>query len=210
MKPFRILVVDDEDGIRYFLEKTLKSAGYNTNSASNGFEALNIFKNQDFNMIILDLIMPGMDGLQTLKEFRSISDVPIIILSARGSSQERTKGLELGADDYLPKPFDPDELIARISAVKRRTIITEKRHQFPIFTIGKLTIDFNKQIAMIDSTNVHLTRMEWLLLRELLQNANSLLTHVELLTKIWGPEYRNDLQLLRTWISLPRASNLCG
>lgn len=201
MKQFRILVVDDEERILNFLRSKLRASGYEVLTAGNGLEALEQAQAQEPDLIVLDLLMPKMDGFETLKELRSFSAVPVIILSARGTDVDRIKGLGLGADDYLPKPFNPDELVARIEAVKRRLEPAQKRKTTDLLSFGDLTIDFKSRIVALEGQQKYLTRIEWLLLSELARNAGRLLTYEDLLSTVWGPEYRDDVQILRTWIS---------
>lgn len=201
MKQFRILVVDDEERILNFLRSKLKASGYEVLTATNGVEALEQAQAQEPDMIVLDLIMPKMDGFETLKELRSFSAVPVIILSAREADADKIKGLGLGADDYLPKPFNPDELVARVEAVRRRLEPAGRRKIPELFPLGDVTIDFKRRSIVVRGEEKYLTRIEWLLLSELANNAGRLMLYEELLTQVWGPEYRNDVQLLRTWIS---------
>jgi len=201
VKQFRILVVDDEERILNFLRAKLKVSGYEVLTASNGVEALEQAQAQEPDMIVLDLIMPKMDGFETLKELRSFSAVPVIILSAREADADKIKGLGLGADDYLPKPFNPDELVARVEAVRRRLEPAERRKIPELFPLGDVTIDFKRRSIVVRGEEKYLTRIEWLLLSELAHNVGRLMLYEDLLTQVWGPEYRNDVQLLRTWIS---------
>jgi DNA-binding response OmpR family regulator len=201
VKQFRILVVDDEERILNFLRSKLRASGYEVLTAGNGLEALEQAQAQEPDLIVLDLLMPKMDGFETLKELRSFSAVPVIILSAKGTDVDRIKGLGLGADDYLPKPFNPDELVARIEAVKRRLEPAQKRKTTDLLSFGDLTIDFKSRIVALEGQQKYLTRIEWLLLSELARNAGRLLTYEDLLSTVWGPEYRDDVQILRTWIS---------
>ena len=201
MKQFRVLVVDDEERILNFLRSKLRVSGYEVVTASNGFEALDQAQAQEPDLIVLDLLMPRMDGLDTLRQLRTFSAVPVIILSAKGADMDRIKGLELGADDYLPKPFNPDELVARIEAVKRRIEPTDKRRKPDLLHLGERTIDFRSHTVAVGNQQKYLTRIEWLLLSELAGNAGRLLTYEHLLTRVWGPEYRDDVQILRTWVS---------
>lgn len=205
MKQFRILVVDDEKRILNFLKTKLKASGYEVLTACSGFEALEQAQAQEPDMILLDILMPKKDGFETLKELRSFSSAPVIILSAKGADIDKIKGLGLGADDYLPKPFNPDELMARIEAVKRRIEPAEKRKVSERFTLGDLTIDFKSRKVFLCDEEKYLTKIEWLLLSELAHNMGRLLPYEELLSRVWGPEYRDDVQLLRTWISRLRA-----
>lgn len=201
MKRFNILLVDDEQRILIFLRSKLKASGYDVITASNGAEALEQVRAQEPDLVVLDIMMPKMDGFETLKELRTFSPVPVIILSAKGTNEDKIKGLGLGADDYLAKPFSPDELVARIEAVKRRLAPEEKRKTMEQFSLGDLTVDFKKRVVLVKEEELHLTRIEWLLLSELVQNAGSLMLYNDLLTRVWGPEYRDDVQILRTWIS---------
>ena len=201
MRQFRILVVDDEVRILNFLSSKLKASGYEVLTASNGLEGMEQAQAQEPDLIVLDLLMPKMDGLEMLKQLRSFSAVPVIILTAKGADADRIKGLRLGADDYLPKPFNPDELVARIEAVRRRLEPSERRKLPEVFNLGHVTIDFKKHNVVISGEQKYLTRIEWLLLSQLINKAGRLMLYEELLTRVWGPEYRNDVQILRTCIS---------
>jgi len=201
MDKFSILVVDDEPRITKFLIVRLKASGYEVLTANNGLEAIEQVATQDPDLVVLDVVMPGMDGFETLKQIRAISSVPVIFLSAKEASTERVKGLELGADDYLIKPFNPDELVARIEAVKRRLVPDQNRKILEHIILGNMTIDEKKRLVIINGSEVVLTKIEWLLMSELSRNAGKLLLYEDLLTRIWGPEYRDDVQILRTWIS---------
>jgi two-component system KDP operon response regulator KdpE len=200
MKQFRILVVDDEPRIIKFIKLRLKASGYQVVTAESGLEALELARREDLDLMVLDVAMPGMDGFETLAELRAFSALPVIILSAKGTSTDKIQGLDLGADDYLSKPFSPDELVARIEAARRRMARAEDRRTADTMTLGHLTIDLPTRRITADGEEVYLTRIEWLLLNELARNAGRLVTYEELLTKIWGPEYRDDVQILRTWI----------
>jgi DNA-binding response OmpR family regulator len=201
MKQFRVLVVDDEPRIVNFLRSKLKASGYEVFTAGNGAEALEQVQAQEPDLVVLDVLMPQKDGFQTLKELRAFSPVPVIILSAKEANADKVKGLSLGADDYLAKPFSPDELIARIEAVRRRLAPSGERRIYDSLSLGQVTIDFKRRLVHVKGEETHLTRIEWLLLSELAQNAGSLMLYSDLLTRIWGPEYRDDVQILRTWIS---------
>jgi len=205
MKQFRILVVDDEKRILNFLNSKLKASGYEVLIANDGLEALEQAQAQEPDLVLLDILMPKMDGFETLKRLRSFSSTPVIILSAKGADIDKIKGLGLGADDYLPKPFNPDELIARIEAVKRRIKPSERRKTSELFSLGDLTVDFKARKVTLGKEEKYLTRIEWLLLSELANNMGRLMPYEELLSLVWGPEYRDDVQLLRTWISRLRA-----
>ncbi|HUT96501.1 MAG TPA: response regulator transcription factor [Dehalococcoidales bacterium] len=201
MKRFRILVVDDEERIVNFLATKLKASGYEVLTAGDGVIGLEQLQAQEPNLIVLDLLMPRMNGLEMLKELRSFSSVPVIILTAKGADADRIKGLQLGADDYLPKPFNPDELVARIEAIRRRIRPGQNDKDAELLRIGDVAIDFSKRQVLVGGESIYLTRTEWLLLSQLANNAGRLMLYEELLTRVWGPEYRDDIQILRTWLS---------
>jgi DNA-binding response OmpR family regulator len=201
VKQFRVLIVDDEPRILKFLNIKLKASGYEVITANSGQEALAQVQAQDPDLTVLDVLMPGMDGFETLKQIRAFSSVPVIILSAKEANVDKIKGLKLGADDYLAKPFNPDELVARIEAVRRRLSPSESRKVVDIINLGVLSINLKNHLVSVDGKEIQLTRIEWLLLSELARNRGKLLMYGELLTRVWGPEYRDDVQILRTWIS---------
>ena len=200
-KQFRVLLVDDEPRIIKFLRVKLGTSGYQVLTASSGKEAIELVQGQEPDLVVLDVVMPEMDGFETLKQIRALSGVPIIILSARGENSDKITGLRLGADDYLAKPFSPDELVARIEAIERRFSSPEQRKVHEEISLGNLTVNFDNRSVKLRGNEVHLTRIEWLLLSELVQNIGNLMLYSDLLTRIWGPEYRDDVQILRTWIS---------
>jgi len=201
MKRFTILIIDDDEQVLDFLRPKLRSSGYNVLTAGNGIEALEQVKAQEPDLLVLDLIMPQMDGFEALKELRIFSAIPVIVLSGRGADTDKIKGLEMGADDYLSKPFNPDELIGRIEAVRRRLEPAETRKRLKLLSFENLTVDFDKHLVVVGGEEKQLTNIEWLLLNELARNAGRLVTYHHLLTTIWGAEYRDDVQLVRAWIS---------
>jgi two-component system KDP operon response regulator KdpE len=201
MKRFSILLVDDEERIINFLKTKLKLLNYEVFVAGNGVEAIEQVQGQEPDLVVLDVIMPKMDGFQTLKELRSFSPVPVIMLSARGDDSDRIKGLGLGADDYLPKPFNPDELVARIEAIRRRLNSPERKNTPKELIVHGLNINFDERRIVVRGKEEKLTKIEWLLLNELAGNAGHLMVYYDLLARVWGPEYRDDVQILRTWVS---------
>jgi len=201
MNQFRVLIVDDEPRILKFLELRLKASGYKVLTAGNGLEALEQAEAQEPDLVVLDVVMPKKDGFETLRELRAFSSVPVIILSAKEADTDKIRGLELGADDYLAKPFSPEELIARIEAVRRRLVSAQDRKVVEFITLGNMSIDLKRRVVVVNGKEVQLTRIEWLLLSELARNAGKLMLYGDLLARIWGPEYRDDVQILRTWIS---------
>jgi len=201
VKQFRVLIVDDEPRIIKFLNLKLKASGYEVLTASNGAQAISQVRAQEPDLLVLDVVMPGMDGFEALKQIRTFSAVPVIILSARETNVDKIKGLDMGADDYLAKPFNPDELVARIEAVRRRLAPAEDRKIVDLITLENMTINLKSHIVSVNGKEIQLTRIEWLLLSELSRNAGKLMLYGELLSRVWGPEYRDDVQILRTWIS---------
>jgi two-component system, OmpR family, KDP operon response regulator KdpE len=198
---FRILIVDDDEKILHFVTLKLKASGYEVVTARNGPEALESLSSKRPNMVVLDLLLPKMHGFDVLKELRSFSSVPVIILSALGADTQRIKGLKLGADDYVPKPFNPDELLARIEAVRRRMGAKDASRTSESISFDAVEIDFGKRSVSIDGKEQYLTRIEWLLLSEMARNSGRLMLYEELISKVWGNESRGDIQVLRTWIS---------
>lgn len=201
MKKYRVLVVDDDKGILNFLKYKLCARGYDVLLATNGIEALEMEKYEHPDIMILDLILPQKNGLEVLREVRKYSSIPIIILTAKGSDLDRIKGLDSGADDYLAKPFNPDVLVARIEALKRRLDNkTQLVYRDPM-VIGSITIDFTRHSLLVEGEETHLTNIEWQLLGELTNHQGRLLTHEYLLSCIWGSEYINDTSILRSWMN---------
>jgi two-component system, OmpR family, KDP operon response regulator KdpE len=200
LKKHRILVVDDEIRILKFLQSNLRGIGYEVVTASSGVEALEKFHASNPDLIVLDILMPEMNGFDVLKEIRGFSMVPVIFLSAKGNERDKITGLDLGADDYIPKPFSPDELVSRIEAVLRRFKPDEPKPPEKL-SLGEITIYFRTHKVNVRGSEIYLTKIEWLLLSELALHADHLMSYEDLLVRIWGPEYRDDVQFLRTWIS---------
>ncbi len=196
-----ILIIDDEPKIIKFVEASLSLAGYNILTALTGNEAKMMIGSSLPDLIILDLGLPDIDGFQILEELRSYSTVPIIILTARDNESDKVKGLELGADDYLTKPFGTQELKARIEAVLRRVRWSPQPSDMIEFQRYNLHVDFQRRRVTVSDEIVHLTPTEYDLLRVLIQNSGHVLTHGDLLSRVWGDEYRNDLAILRVNIS---------
>jgi len=201
MSATRILIVDDEPKIIRFLTTSLDLAGYETTPVTTGQEALDQFSSSDLDLIILDLGLPDLDGLDVLRDIRSRSTVPVIILTARDDERDKVRGLELGADDYLTKPFGTQELKARIEAVMRRIRWSPQPNEAAEFRRNDLYVDIQRRRVTIRGQEEHLTPIEYDLLRILIQNSGHVMTHSELLSKVWGEEYRNDLAILRVNIS---------
>lgn len=196
-----VLVVDDEPRILRFVRAELESAGCRVLTASEGNAALEIVESSRPDLVVLDVIMPGMDGFEVLRRVRELSSVPVILLTARGSDADKVRGLDLGADDYLTKPFSPDELSARIRAVLRRTSSGSQTPAKTQFRVGDLTVDFDRRKVVARGQEVAMSRTEWQLLQQLAMNAGKVMLHEDLLVRTWGPEYRDDVEYLRVWIS---------
>jgi two-component system, OmpR family, KDP operon response regulator KdpE len=203
--PDRILVVDDEVAIVKFLRSCLKTDGYEVMAAVNGVDALQAVERESPDLLVLDIVMPNMDGFEVLKRIREWSRIPILILSARHNEEDKVKCLDLGADDYLSKPFGINELAARIRVLLRRSTSASDIPSQPLVTIGDLEIDFAKRRVMVAGAEVALTSTEYSLLKELALERGKVFTHTELLRRVWGPEYGNEWQYLHVYISRLRA-----
>lgn len=200
-----IMVVDDEPAISRLVRATLQAEGHSVITASRGEEALEFLEDQRPDLIILDLMMPGIDGFETLRRIRMQSQVPVIMLTARAADVDKLKGLSGGADDYVTKPFNPDELAARVAAVLRRTGAVAPSGGRSVLRYPNLEIDLERRRVIVKGEEARLSKTEWELLAQLAGNAGRVLLHGELLTRIWGPEFRDEAHYLRTWVSRLRA-----
>ncbi|MFC1943008.1 response regulator transcription factor [Chloroflexota bacterium] len=207
MNKTRTLVVDDELSIIKFLRANLEANGYQVLTAMDGAEALQAFEMELPDLMILDIMMPKIDGFEVCRRIREWSQAPIIMLSARGDESDKVKCLDLGADDYITKPFGKDELIARVRAVMRRIEAAITMPTQPSFTStsGDLKIGFAQRQVTVAGKEVKLTPTEYNLLQEFVLNAGNVLTHTHLLNKVWGPEYREDTQYLHVFVRRLRA-----
>jgi len=196
----RILIVDDDPVIRKFVRANLEVRDYQTLMAVDGAEALEIIEREQPDLLILDIMMPGIDGFEVCRRLREWSQIPIIMLSARGDEGDKVKCLELGADDYITKPFGASELVARVRAVLRRTKAARVIPTQPSFTSGDIKINFVERRVTVAEREVKLTPTEYNLLQELVLNVNKVLTHSMLLGKVWGPEYGGEREYLRVFI----------
>jgi DNA-binding response OmpR family regulator len=198
----RILAVDDEPLYQHLLKVNLEKEGYEVLTANNGEEALDMVSTRHPDLVIMDIMMPKLDGLTASERIRQFSNVPIIILTARGEEQDRVRGLNIGADDYVIKPFSATELIARVRAVLRRTNNAEQATQNRYFTHGNLKIDFARAEVWKDNKGIFLSATEYRLLIQFAHHVGQVLTAEELLMAIWGPQYREDKEIL--WVSIAR------
>lgn len=201
MRPFAVLTIDDEEGILNFLRARLRLEGYRVLTANSGEAGLQLAEANNPDLIILDLQMPEMDGFQVLRQLRASSSVPVILLTVKEEDVYKIRGLELGADDYITKPFNPDELCLRVRAVLRRSRPGLGGEKIRPYRKGRVVIDFGAKKAAVGGKELRLSRTEWSLLEELARHAGRVLTHEQILTRVWGPEYRDDLEYLRVWIS---------
>jgi len=198
----KILAVDDEPLYQHLLKVNLEKEGYEVITASNGEDALEMVSSRRPDLVIMDIMMPKLDGLTTSERIRQFSNVPIVILTARGEEQDRVRGLNIGADDYVVKPFSATELIARVRAVLRRTNNAEQATQNRYFTHGNLKIDFARAEVWRDNKPIFLSATEYRLLIQFAHHVGQVLTAEELLMAIWGPQYREDKEIL--WVSIAR------
>ena len=198
----RVLIVDDEPRYLRLLDANLRTEGYEVVTASDGQQALDVFSAQPVDLILLDIMMPRMDGFATCQRIREFSSVPIIILTAKGEEQDRVRGLDLGADDYLVKPFSATELLARVRAVLRRAQSPADAGQARFFTHDNLRIDFARAEVWRGDQDVSLSATEYRLLLQFAHHLGKILTSEDLLTSVWGPEYKSDKEIL--WVSIAR------
>lgn len=199
-----ILVVDDEVHMVKFMRMNLELEGARVLSASNGREALERAREDMPDVVLLDIMMPGMDGFETLRRLREFSQVPVLILTAKDEEEDRVRGLELGADDYIGKPFSHRELVSRIRAVLRRHYVVPSVPQTMVQVDERLSIDFARREVLVNGERVNLRPTEYRLLYHLVHNAGYVQTHQMLLTKVWGPEYRDESHYLRLYVTYLR------
>jgi two-component system KDP operon response regulator KdpE len=199
-----ILVVDDESRMIRFVRMNLELEGFQVAEASNGLEALEKVRDDLPDLVVLDVMMPEMDGFETLERLREISTVPVIMLTVKGDEADRIRGLELGADDYVTKPFSPRELASRIRAVLRRAEMPSPVAKTVIEIDDHLQIDFRQREVIVDGERIRLRPTEYRLLYHLVNNAGWVMTHEMLLSKVWGYEYRDEAGLLRLYITYLR------
>lgn len=199
----RILIVDDEVQLRRVVTRSLRARGYDTREAENGAEALSAFDGFKPDVVLLDLMLPDMSGVDVCRALRKNHQTPIIILSVVGEEHAKVAALDEGADDYVTKPFGMDELLARVRVAMRRG--AADRTQQRLIQVGELSIDLEKRLVALDGTDVHLTPTEYELLKYLATHAGKVLTHPMILRAVWGDEYAEDVQNLRTHINQLRS-----
>jgi DNA-binding response OmpR family regulator len=198
----RILIVDDEPRYLRLLEANLASEGYIVSKAADGLQALEVFSAQPVDLVLLDIMMPRLDGFGTCQRLREFSNVPIMMLTAKGEEQDRVRGLDLGADDYLVKPFSATELLARVRAVLRRAQAPSTQTEAPVIVHDELRIDLARAEVWRGDQQISLSATEYRLLLQFAQNPGRILSSEDLLTGVWGPEYKSDKEIL--WVSIAR------
>jgi len=201
---YKILIVDDEAKIRELVKKYAVFEGHEVVQAANGWEAVEICKANDFDIVILDVVMPELDGFSACREIRKIKDLPVIMLSARGEEYDRIHGFESGVDDYVVKPFSPKELMLRIDAVVRRSRAVSGRASNEVFTCEGLSVDFTARIVCVDGKRANLSPKEYDLLFFLVKNYGRALPREKLISEVWGYDYYGDDRTLDTHIKLLR------
>jgi len=198
-RKLHILVVDDDPRLLRLARVNLERAGFNVSTAANGDAALDEMSAALPDAVVLDVTMPGIDGFSLTQQIREVSNVPIIILTALSEQSRKVHGLEIGADDYMTKPFDPDELVARLRALIRRSTGAQEQTG-KLIEAGDLKIDFVRRKVERNGEPVKLTPTEYRLLQALAQEAGKVIPHTDLLSKVWGPEYRDDTDYLWVYI----------
>lgn len=200
----QILVVDDEARMIDFIRMNLELEGFHVLEARNGLDALEIIRTRLPDLVILDVMMPQIDGFETLRMLREFSNIPVIILTAKGEEDNKVTGLELGADDYVTKPFAPRELSSRVRAVLRRTEMPSTVSDAVLKIDDYLSVDFNKRVAIVNDKEVKLRPTEYRLLYHLIENAGWTVPHEQLLAKVWGYEYRDEAHYVRLYVNYLR------
>lgn len=201
---YKILVVDDEKRMVRFIQLNLEQDGFQVLTAYNGAEALEQVRTQLPDLILLDIMMPDISGFEVLKRIREVNSVPVIMLTAKGEEDDRIQGLELGADDYITKPFSPREMVSRIRAVLRRTRSFKEDQVDLIKVDDRLTIDFSRREVWVEGEIVDLRPTEYRLLYHLVKNAGWVNTHEQLLSKVWGFEYQDEPHYVRLYVNYLR------
>ena len=200
----RVLVVDDEPRMIDFIRMNLEIEGFQVLEAQNGFEALESIRTTLPDVVLLDVMMPQLDGFETLRMLREFSNIPVIMLTARGEEDDKVQGLELGADDYLTKPFGRKELSSRIRAVMRRAEMPSTPQKAILRIDDRLQIDFNQHEVIVNGEQIKLRPTEYRMLYHLVENAGWTVPHEQLLAKVWGYEYRDEAHYVRLYVNYLR------
>ncbi|MBN1579364.1 MAG: response regulator transcription factor [Anaerolineae bacterium] len=195
-----VLAVDDEPRMTKFIRMNLELEGYRVSEATSGLEALGKVRDELPDLVLLDIMMPEVDGFETLQHIRAVSNVPVIMLTAKSEESDKVRGLELGADDYVTKPFSARELSSRVKALLRRSEMPPTMEKKAIRIDDRLSIDFQRHEVWVGGEKVGLRPTEYRLLYHLVNNAGWVMSHETLLSKVWGYEYRDEIQYLRLYI----------
>lgn len=200
----RILVVDDEPRMIGFIRMNLELENFQVVEAHNGLEALEVIRTQLPDLVLLDVMMPKLDGYETLRMLREFSTIPVIMLTAKGEEEDIVHGLELGADDYIPKPFSPRELSSRLRAVLRRAEMPAAADRAILKIDDRLSVDFNRREVIVNGERIKLRPTEYRLLFHLIENAGWTVPHEQILAKVWGYEYRDEAHYVRLYVNYLR------
>ena len=201
----RILIVEDEKKIARIMELEINHEGYEAEVVYNGKDGIEKLKNEDFDLLILDIMLPGLDGIEVCNRIRKFSDIPIIMVTAKDSTKDKVEGLDTGADDYITKPFEAEELMARIRAQLRRKTDNEKNEEENILKIDNLKMDTEKYIVTRDGNNIDLTKKEYDLLKYFLENIGIVLSRDQLLEAVWGYDYVGQTNIVDVYIRYLRS-----
>lgn len=196
----KILIIEDEEKIARFIELELSHEGYEIDKTFNGREGLEMVEQNHFDLILLDIMLPELNGLEVLRRIRKFSEVPVIMLTARDAVMDKVSGLDMGADDYITKPFAIGELLARIRVALKRKSDTRKDKKENILSAGKLTLDISSHEVYYDSQKIDLTNREFILLRTLLENKSIVLSRDTLLEKVWGYDYMGETNVVDVYV----------
>jgi two-component system KDP operon response regulator KdpE len=196
-----ILLIEDEPQMRRFLRITLRSQGYRLVESETGNDGLTQAATRNPDVVLLDLGLPDLDGLEVTKRIREWTQTPIIVISARDEEQDKIHALDAGADDYLTKPFNAGELLARIRVAVRHASQRDTEQQEPVFTLDNLRVDLGRRQVFVDEQEVHLTPIEYKLLMVMVRHAGKVITHNQLLKEVWGPAHVNEVQYLRVYMT---------
>lgn len=200
----KLLIVDDENNIRELIKKYASFEGYDVREAIDGIDAIEKCKSEEFDIVIMDVMMPELDGFSAVKEIRKIKNIPIIMLSARGEEYDRLHGFDLGIDDYVVKPFSPKELMMRVNAILTRYRANYSVNMNQVYVYQGLKIDYSARIVYVDDERLDMTPKEYELLTYLIKNENMAIKREELLSKIWGYDFFGDDRTLDTHMKLLR------
>ncbi|MDQ2087171.1 response regulator transcription factor [Herbivorax sp. ANBcel31] len=206
MKRNKVLVVDDEERMRNMISEYFSQLGYDIDNAADGFKALEVFEKEEYSLVILDIMMPKMNGWEVLREIRQTSQVPIIMLSAKGEEYDKLFGFELGVDDYVVKPFSLKELLARSKAIIKRSFAADESKNQNQFKIEEFQIDFDSRNVIIKDKAVELTPKEYELLSFFIQNPNKVFSREHILSSVWGYDFYGDNRTVDTHVKMLRES----